>query len=272
MKIKKFIIIVAVFSLVTAIIYPLLVEWMYEIGEKHPVIMTNFDQTDTLSYGGTIIGSVIAGAVTLLGVLFTILAQREDQKEENKRLVMPMLKISTDEYDYKHKYIQFDTYLTEESKKRKRKNIADTKSLTIKVTNIGQRELLEMYVGDFSGTFFAEGGHYYKLNPVVYSGDAISLNLCFYENGVYDNDQDQGNLGLLISPMECRFYFKDCLGNWYSQDFAIRFFHSITKGVPAEHSALNISIERIEIRSAPELVANETLPWIIDESKIVYCA
>lgn len=272
MKNKKAIIIATVLSLATALLYPLIVDCLYRIGEKYPLILTAFEPSDALNYGGTIIGSVIAGALTLVGVVITILAQREDQKEENKRLVMPMLKITTDEYDYRYSYVPFDANLTEESKSRERKDIEGTKNVTIKVTNVGKRELLELYAGDFHGTFFDEGGYFYHLHPVLYSGDSISLNLAFYEKGIYDNDLDQSCFDPTGSPIDFRFYFKDCLENWYSQEFSLWFFHSITKGVPAEESALSISIERMDIRSAPKLLVGGKLPWEKEDSKIVHCA
>lgn len=272
MKNKKAIIIATALSLAIALLYPLIVDCLYRIGEEYPLVVTAFCPSDVLNYGGTIIGSVIAGALTLVGVLITILAQREDQKNENKRLVMPMLKITPDEYDYKYSYVPFDVNLTEESKVRERKDIEDTKNVTIKVTNVGQRELLELYAGDFRGTFFDEGGHFYKLHPVLYSGDSISLNLAFYEKGVYDNDLDQSCFDPTGSPIDFRFYFKDCLENWYSQDFSLWLFHSITKGIPAEESALNISIERMDIRSAPKPLIGDVLPWEDEDSKIVLCS
>ena len=269
MKRKSIFVYITFISLGIALLYPGIVDWLYQIGEKHPVIITTFGPSEALSYGGTIIGSIIAGSLTLLGVVITLLAQKEEQKEENKRLVKPMLKISTDESDYRNRYIQFDAILTEESKTRERKDIADTKSVTIKVTNVGQRELMELYAGDFSGTFFDEGGHSYKVHPVLYSGSSISLEFSFYEKGVYDYDLDQSHFGLIASPLSFKFYFKDCLENWYSQKFQLYLFHSIIQGVPMEKSALNISIERVDICSAPELVTENELPWIQDDSKLI---
>lgn len=219
----------------------------------------------------TIIGGVLAGVLTLYGVIETIRAQHLEQKEEAKRLVMPMLKIENGKYDYRWKYIQFDFDLTKESKMRERKDIADTAVVTIEIKNVGSRELCELFVGDIDSTFFNEGGKYYSLCPIIYSGDSMMLNLCLYEKGSYDNDNDPQKFHILGSPMSFSCYYKDCLGNWYKQDFLITFMHSIMPETPIDQRALNISIERIQIGSAPTEVSEKALPWIQNTNKLVYC-
>ena len=217
------------------------------------------------------IGNLIAGALTLYGVIITIKAQRQEKKDETQRLVMPMLQIGIGEYDYKWKYIQFDFNLTAESKQRTRKDIPNTEEVTLEIKNIGTRELLELHIGNFSSTFFDEGGKYYSLYPILYSNNAIMLNLCLYEKGTYDKDAEEDKFDTLISPISFSCYFKDCLGNWYKQDFSISMMHSITEGIPMNEKALSANIERCQIDSAPIGISEKELPWILSSEKLVQC-
>ena len=40
--------------------FPFLIEFLYDIGENHPIIITNYEQSDVLSYATTSIGLVIS--------------------------------------------------------------------------------------------------------------------------------------------------------------------------------------------------------------------
>lgn len=271
MKAFRIFAIITVLSILFALAFPFLVDFLYTKGIEDPIIITSYTNQDALSYGGDIIGSVIGGSVTLLGVIWTIVMQREDQKEENIRLVKPLLRVTEGDYDYKHKYIQFDANLTDESRNRPRKDIANTAHITVNIKNEGQRELIDLHGGNFSGTFFDEGGKYYQLCPIIYSGDLISINFFMYEKGIYDKDLHASNLGATVSPLSFTFYYKDCLGNQYAQEFSISLLHSITKETPAEECALNISIERVEIKNAPQLIDAKKLPWEVGENLLVQC-
>ncbi len=218
-----------------------------------------------------LIGSLIAGGLTVYGVILTIKAQRQEKKEETQRLVMPLIQIEVGEYDYKWKYIQFDFNLTTESKQRTRNDIPNTEAVTLQLKNVGTRELLELYIGNFSATFFDEGGKYYSLYPIVYSNDTVMLNLYLYEKGSYENDENEERFDTLISPVSFSCYFKDCLGNWYKQDFSISLMHALTKDTPVTDKALNANIERFQIDSSPISVSENELPWILASEKLVQC-
>lgn len=184
---------------------------------------------------------------------------------------MPMLKLEKGEYDYRHKYIQFDFTFTEESKNRDRKDIPNTANVTINIKNIGQRELLNLYVGNFEATFFSENNFYYSLYPILYANDTISLNFSFYEKGMYDNDDCEEKYHTLISPMTFNFFYKDCLDNWYVQKFSLSLMHSISENIPIDEKALNIEIERINIETPPHELLYRPLPWECTNAKITIC-
>ena len=211
-----------------------------------------------------LLGGIIGGALTLIGVVATIDENRKEQREEAIRLVMPMLKLFPADYDYKWQYIQFDANLTEESHLRPRKDIEDTAHVSFEIHNIGSRELHELYISNISSTFFEDGSYHHSLFPIIYSGDGYGLNLSFYEKGVYDNDKETEKFDTLISPIHFDCIFKDCLGNWYCQKFSISLMHNIKKNTPADKRALNISIERMGVQSAPKIVTEEELPWAND--------
>lgn len=215
-----------------------------------------------------ILGGLIGGALTLIGVIVTINENRKEQNEEATRLVMPMLKLFPAEYDYKWNYIQFDANLTEESRKRHRKDIADTAHITFEIRNVGSRELLELHLCNISATFFDDGGYHHSLIPIIYSGDGCCLNFYFYEKGVYDYDCASEKHDTLGSSIDFDCYYKDCLGNWYTQKMGITVMHSIAKNTPADQRALDISIERMMIKSSPERVAESTLPWACEPNRV----
>ena len=56
-----------------------------------------------------IYATLLGSGLTLYGVVITIDSQYESQIEDTKRIVKPMIDVSSvDEYNYKNKYIQFD--------------------------------------------------------------------------------------------------------------------------------------------------------------------
>lgn len=212
--------------------------------------MDNFNDTLVIAVV-TILGSFIAGTLTLYGVIVTIQENRNDKVKETKDLIKPLLKTTSAKYDYKWKYIQFDFNFTNESRQRERKDISDTAKITLNFKNIGQRELYNFYLCEFESTYFCEGGNSYKLQPIIYSGDSVNINFYVYEKGVYDNDNSDNTFDTLISPVAFVCVFDDCLGNHYKQEFEITLFHNITPNVSPENRALSLSIDRINICSAP---------------------
>lgn len=229
--------------------------------------IANFNDTVVLSII-TILGSFIAGILTLLGVIITIEENNKDKTVETKRLIKPLLKISSAEYDYKWKYIQFDFNLTDESKKRERKDISNTARVTLNFENIGQRELCEFYLCEFKSTFFYEGGHAYKLHPIIYSGDSVNINFFVYEKGSYDTDDFDEVFHTLASPISFSCLFDDCLGNHYKQEFEITLFHQVSPNIPLEESALSLSIDRINICSAPKELTDSDYKQLIENAWI----
>ena len=214
----------------------------------------------------SIIASVVAGSLTLLGVYLTIEDNRREKEFETKRLVMPMLKISSAEYDYKWKYIQFDFNFTEESRGRARKNICETENITLNIENVGQRELKDLYLGEFESTYFDEGGYSYSMHPIIYAGDSVNINLGLHEKGEYDSDSKEDKFDTIISPISFSCFFDDCLGTHYKQRFTITIFHQLQEGLGVEEKALTTSIDRIVIDSAPQQIEKETYDTIIQNA------
>lgn len=129
-----------------------------------------------------IYATLLGSGLTLYGVLITINSQYESQIEDTKRIVKPMIDVSSvDEYNYKNKYIQFDFIFPKAYPNLPRKNNVDTPNVTISLENIGTRELYNLYIGNFEATYFDDGGYYYQLNPILYSDHQVQLNLVFYE-------------------------------------------------------------------------------------------
>ncbi|MGN1379181.1 MAG: hypothetical protein ACI4XR_02135 [Bacilli bacterium] len=119
----------------------------------------------------SIIGGLIGGLFTYIGVKITINNEKKQSDFENKKNVLPLLKLDTEEYDYKNKYIQYDFIFTDECKKRKRKNIPDTENITFSINNVGMRELYDLHIADIQSTFFKTDCDCYSICPIIYAND-----------------------------------------------------------------------------------------------------
>ena len=210
-----------------------------------------------------IYATLLGSGLTLYGVLITINSQYESQIEDTKRIVKPMIDVSSvDEYNYKNKYIQFDFIFPKAYPNLPRKNNVDTPNVTISLENIGTRELYNLYIGNFEATYFDNGGYYYQLNPILYSDHQVQLNLLFYEKIGYLKEFNQ----------EDKFHFLGrCLNNWYEQSFELCIFHQVQEDKSEEETSLTVSIERVEIYSAPKEISPDLLPWVTNPSKLVHC-
>ncbi|HGA4090107.1 TPA: hypothetical protein ACG1VL_001208 [Streptococcus agalactiae] len=217
-----------------------------------------------------IYATLLGSGLTLYGVIITINSQYESQIEDTKRIVKPMINVSpVDEYSYKDKYIQFDFVFPKAYPNLLRKDNIDTPNVTISLENLGTRELYNLYIGNFEATYFDDGGYYYQLNPILYSNHKVQLNLMFYEkNGYLKEFNQEDKFHLLISPIKFSIYFQDCLNNWYEQSFKLRIFHQVQADRSDEENSLTVSIERVEIYSAPKEISPDSLPWITNPSKL----
>jgi len=215
-----------------------------------------------MTYGVTIIVAIIGALVTIKSVQLSIDLQEERQLEEKKKEVLPLLKLEKGkENDYTYKYLQFDFLFTDESKNRKRKDIPNTANVTIKIKNIGMRELYDFYICNIQSTFFKENNEIHSMYPIVYKDDSVCINLYFYEMGSYDNDKRDDKYNTLISPITFDCYFKDCYENWYYQTLEISLFHQIKKNTSNNDRALEVSISDTKVISAPIEISEKDLPW-----------
>jgi hypothetical protein len=216
-------------------------------------------------YGVTILAAGIGAFVTIRSVMLSIEEQGRVRTSENKKKALPLLRVSEEkEYDYRYKYIQFSSLFTEESKVRERKDIIDTAKVTIKIENVGMRELYDLWIGDIDNTFFKENNgeyQYHNMYPVIYKDDYVCINLCFYEMGNYDNDNWDSKYHTLISPMSFNCYFRDCYDNWYYQTLQISLMHQVVENSPINQRALNISVSNAQIISPPIEIGKKDLPW-----------
>lgn len=253
---------VAIFSFPTIVFYidyfniPSKLEWTKNMN-------SNIWLECIVTYFVTILSTIIAAFVTIRSVKMSIEAQDEVRIEENKKKALPLLKIEKeDSYDYRYKYLQFECLFTEESKERKRKDISDIANVTIKIKNVGMRELYDLYIGDIKSTYFKESNEYcHYMYPIIYKDDSICINLSFYEMGNYDNDKSAEKYDTLMSPITFNCYFKDCYKNWYYQTLEIWLMYQIVKDTPITERALNISISDMKVLSAPVGIEEQELPW-----------
>ena len=219
----------------------------------------------------TFVAALFGGGITLGGVLVTIKENRNDQIEKDRRMVMPMIKMTSAEDDYRYKYIKFDAVLTEESKIRMPKDIINTCRVSLKIENLGSRELLDFHVCNIKSYYFKSHYNMYSLYPIIYSKENEFLNFYFVEKGIYDNDKEVGNVLSSVSEIAFDVYFKDCFGNWYTQGVSIGLLHSLDLNKSMNERALNACIERIKIQSAPMLVSENELPWKDTSADVVIC-
>lgn len=214
------------------------------------------------TYTVGILSALIGAYMTIRSVKMSIDEQEKVRKEEEKKKALPLLKINAEkEYDYRYKYMQFSCFFTEESKERKRKDIPDTANVTIKLENVGMRELYDLYIGDIQSSVFKEDNEYHKMHPIIYKDDSICINLSFYEMGNYDKDLSDEKYDTMINFMTFNCYFKDCYNNWYYQTLQVSLMYNLMKDIPIDERALNISVSNTEIISPPIEIKECDLPW-----------
>lgn len=214
------------------------------------------------NYTVTILSAIIGAFITIQSVKLSINDQEKVRIEENKKKALPLLKIDNAEhYDYRYKWVRFNCIFTEESKERERKDISNTARVTLKINNVGMRELYNLCIGDFESIFFKPENEYQYISPIVYKDDNININLFFYEMGCYDNDLSRDNLNDTVSWIEFKCYFKDCYENWYYQTLKLSLIHKVIADKPLEQRALEIRIMDTEVASTPKEIEYKNLPW-----------
>lgn len=90
----KNIVIVFVAMLVLILGGPLIINWLYKQPAIAAFFETNWGAEDVLDYYGSILGSLIGAAATILVLLWTIRFTVKNQKDERKLSVRPYLEIS----------------------------------------------------------------------------------------------------------------------------------------------------------------------------------
>ena len=169
-------------------------------------------------------------------------------------------------------YIDFSYCRTKESESRKRKNIQNTTAVSFSISNVGPRELYDFHISNIESNYFKQECDVYEIVPIIYPNDKIKFNFFIYEMGNYDNDSDNSKYDLFGSSITFNCYFKDCYNNWYFQTLSIDLFHKLKKDIPIDKPALIVSIEKLNVISAPiEIKAND-LPWKDNSKKICKCA
>lgn len=201
-----------------------------------------------------LISSFIAGGLTLLGVKVTLDEQHSQQMEENRKLVMPMLWLEEDTYDERRRNISFDLEPTDENKQEK--NISRSAALSLKITNVGARELRHMHLADFESKDFKAHTKCCDIYPMIYSRDSCVINLCFYDSDAVTDKHPPMN-----SDISFNCYYQDCLDTWYYQTANITLLLSSATDAAPGDPALNISFEKIEIYSEPIEIDRDNLPW-----------
>lgn len=234
---------------------------------ESPIGIISSDLADSwLQWLGAFIGGAIGGIFAFAGIKITLENQRKEIEFENKRKALPFIDVKAGQYEYKHRYIQLDFCLTEESKERERKDIPDTAKITLSLENVGLRELYDLHIGNIKSSFFSTQFDIYRTTPILYCNKTMELNLNFYEKGSYDNDSLESRYHTLISPLIFKCYYRDCYDNWYHQEFSVSLMHTITPNIDINQRALDINFENCVVMSQPIEIPENDLPWENEDS------
>lgn len=163
------------------------------------------------TYWASIIGSFVAGILTLFGVIFTILYYKKSDREQNRLQHMPYMQVSFGDYISSDKTCSFfpDMLL---SIGRANDPNCPTSGKSITITNIG----LGLAV-NLKCKWIAEGSHAdYSLETSLLKQDESTISTFIISAGVPTENPQSAEGKLVIC-------FDDFLGNHYEQPVEMSF-------------------------------------------------
>lgn len=202
-----------------------------------------------LQYSIDFFGPVAAAFIGFIGgmmsVFITIKKQDEFRKEENRKNVLPLIKVKD-----KVKRISSINLLGDNVKGYcsgftfpiidLAKDGETILIINLEFENVGQREMYDVWLGGI-GSDFKKSNNYYEIAPILYQGDKYKN---YLSSAVYCPNGEK------TIDISFKIYFRDCYDNWYFQKIN-------GKGSFASNSYL---IDNFMVDSAPVLIRKGVLP------------
>lgn len=187
----------------------------------------------TVVYFGTIMASFIGFIGAIMAVSLTLEKQNEFRKEDSRKSVLPLAKVSKAHPAYEEPY-PFPSIIDVAKKDQ------TILLLPIAIENVGQREMYDIYIGGVC-CGKERGNSYHSVLPILYKGDQYSE--CFVSS-----IKNSGEKAIDIS---LKIYFKDCYDNCYYQELS---------GTGFGNEKTSYKIIDFKIKSAPILVPTNQPP------------
>lgn len=191
----------------------------------------------SISYFGSIAASFIGFIGAIMAVSITIEKQNEFRKEDNRKDVLPLVRVKADAtiLSAKNKIFPIIEYAGDGG---------TTLFISLSFKNVGQREMYDVWVG---GVKYGskESNYYCKILPILYVNEGYSDHL---SSAIYCHPNEK------FVNVSFKIYFKDCYDNWYYQEII---------GVGTGDYGRSYKVDRFEIKSAPILVGEKGLPKAI---------
>lgn len=194
----------------------------------------------SISFFGAVAASYIGFIGAIMAVSMTAEKQNEFRKEDNRKKVLPLIKVKTNTATANiEKGIPPIIELPKEEQA--------TLLIAISFKNVGQREMYDVWLGGIKYDT-EKSDNYCKIVPILYKDDEYN-EYNEYITSAIERRQKGEVLGISF-----KIYFRDCYENWYFQEITGK----STGGVGKRYK-----VDTFEIRSAPILIDKTELPEAI---------
>lgn len=157
------------------------------------------------SYWGGVIGGVISGTLTVIGVILTIKYYKDSDQNSKRIEHMPFIKMKIIDSKMAGKPNLSKTKIIEKSNRRKEIDKSKIVFLHFDLENIGRdfASILSLHIGhNFGGIAY---------NELLKVGDKIQLELGVYVDDLFNNES-----------IDFRIQYVDCMTNEYIQEYTIK--------------------------------------------------
>lgn len=263
---KVLYVVAIVIVIVVVIALALAIADVYDIPSRFgmPRIMLELNPWVELIIGAfvSILAAFIAAYATIKSVSMSIKNQEEIRREDNRKDVLPMIKI---DYSAKLKTASSkELYVKQkiDGPLNQYESHQDRRSINIPIRNVGLREMYNVRVLFEGSDDFCESEEEQNLAPILYKDDLVYMLI-----GIITYLPKNVNVELMndyypTTKMFFNILFSDCFGNAYKQRFSVDVSYGCLRVSGGKHNELckdfeDVYLAGFEILSAPILICDK---------------